>query len=348
MPHILQNYTFFSKKFAVKYYICRNVWLFVHDMPQLKQKHGWKLYLALFGASLLLFFVYLQLYTQVLGWELPKTKSLRRENASLMTRAEILDHEMDVYGDALAAIEIRDEDIYRSIFGLNSIPSSIREGGYHSKEHYDDLYTADRKGLIRDLNYRSDKMAKRAYIQSKSFDEVEAVLATADNMATSIPAISPVAPERNGMKVSSPYGFRYHPVLKTTRFHSGMDFQRKSGNPVYATGDATVEAILVEMYGYGRQVVLNHGFGYKTRYAHLNAIFVTEGMKVTRGQLIATTGNTGLTSGPHLHYEVIYKGQNVNPAHYFDWDMTPEQYKELTSSSNEAADPYYVHPSHRK
>lgn len=317
-------------------------------MPTFKKKYGWKLYLALFGASLLLFFGYLQLYTHVLGWELPKTKSLRRENASLMTRAEILDREMDVFNDALAAIEMRDEDIYRSIFGLNSIPASIRDGGYHSKEHYDDLLTSDRKGLLRDLKYRSDKITKRAYIQSKSFDEVETVLATADNMATSIPAISPVAPERNGMKVSSPFGYRYHPVLKYNRFHSGVDFHRKTGNPVYATGDAVVESILVEMYGYGRQLVLNHGFGYKTRYAHLNTIFVTEGMSVRRGQVIATTGNTGLTSGPHLHYEVIYKGRNVNPYHYYDSGLTPEQYRDLTVSSDEASDPYYVHPSHRK
>lgn len=315
-------------------------------MLGLQQKKHLRRYLALFAASILLFIIYLHIYTAVLGWELPKTKSLRRRNASLLTRVEVLSHTIDEYSQTLNALELRDEDIYRSIFGLASIPPQVRESGLRKDSHYGELEEQLRNGNVSSLRRRADVLLKKAYVQSKSYDEIELMLNTADNMATSIPAICPVAPGK--YRISSTYGYRRHPVLGYSRLHSGMDFALKPGNPVYVTGDGVVEEVKVEMRGYGRQVVVNHGFGYKTRYAHLKEILVTEGMKVKRGEQIATTGNSGLSSGPHLHYEVLYKGKNVNPAPYFDRDITPEQYSDMLDKSGGPMSGFYVHPSHRK
>lgn len=273
------------------------------------RKHLKLLMVIAFVLSVIMAVGYVHVYIFILGLELPKTYLLRRENSSLKTQTVLLDHELDQYASSLEALEIRDEEIYRSIFGLNSISKSVRESGIPN-------------------GTRADMLAKKACVQSKSFDEISLMLTTADNMATSVPAILPLMP--GNINISSPFGYRSHPVLRRNMFHEGIDFSIKPGAPVYVTGDGVVENIRFEMFGYGRQVVINHGFGYKTRYAHLKAILVTEGMKVRRGMQIATTGNTGLTSGPHLHYEVIYRGNNVNPWNYFDTDITPDQYREMT------------------
>lgn len=310
-------------------------------------KHKIMCCLAFFAASVVLFFVYLQIYVGVLGLELPKTRILKRQNAALVTQSRVLGHRVGQNEVALDALALRDEDIYRSIFGLGSIPESVRNSGLDGA-NYSEFDKLDRKGNISALRSRSDVMVKKAFVQSRSFDEIELMLATADNMATSVPAICPIAPVMDKIRISSPFGYRIHPVLKYARFHKGIDFNIKPGNPVFATGDGVVESIAVSMRGYGRQIVINHGFGYKTRYAHLKSILVTEGMKVKRGDRIAISGNSGLSSGPHLHYEVIYKGKNVNPYFYFDRDITLEQYSDMVGKAGDAALPFYIHPSHRK
>lgn len=316
-------------------------------MSEIWDKHKIVCCLAIFVVSVLLFFVYLQIYTKVLGLELPKTRILKRQNATLVTQSKVLGHRIGQNEVALDALALRDEDIYRSIFGLSSISDDVRNSGLDGA-NYAEFDKLDRKGNISALRTRSDVMVKKAYVQSRSYDEIELMLATADNMATSVPAICPVAPVMGKVRISSPFGYRVHPVLKYARFHRGIDFNIKPGNPVFATGDGVVESIEVNMRGYGRQVVINHGFGYKTRYAHLKSILVTEGMKVKRGDRIALSGNSGLSSGPHLHYEVIYKGKNVNPYFYFDRDITLEQYSDMVGKAGDAALPFYIHPSHRK
>lgn len=322
--------------------------IFAPDMSGFWQKKHIRRSLALFALSLGMFFLYMYLYTAVLGWELPKTRSLRRRNAALVTRAEILSHRLDEYSMALNALELRDEDIYRSIFGLNSISKEVREGGMRRDRRYSEEDEADRNAKFKDLRLRADVVMKKAYVQSKSYDEIEVMLNTADNMSASIPAICPIKPDKDLYRISSSYGYRRHPILGYSLMHKGMDFALKSGSPVYSTGDGTVESIKMELRGYGRQVVVDHGFGYKTRYAHLKEILVTEGMKVTRGEQIATSGNTGLSSGPHLHYEVMYKGRNVNPAHYFDSDLSLSQYEDMLDKSDSPLHQFYIHPSHRK
>lgn len=305
-------------------------------------KKLWRIrYLTFFAFSVAMFFVYLHVYTDLLGMELPKTRRLRRQNVELAARTRELNRRLDALVDPLEALELRDEGIYRSVFALNSIPHQVREGGFAYDRKYRETDGHDRGGNISSLKMRSDMLVKKAYVQSRSYDEIVQMLAAAGNMATCIPAICPIVPDESMSRISSRYGFRRHPVLGYSRLHRGIDFSMNPGNPVYATGDAVVESVKIEMRGYGRQVVLDHGFGYKTRYAHLKSILVTEGMKVKRGEQIATTGNSGLSTGPHLHYEVIYKGHNVNPVNYFDKDITLEQYIDMIDRAAEESEKFY-------
>ena len=109
-----------------------------------------------------------------------------------------------------------------------------------------------------------------------------------------------------------------------------------------------MESVKFERFGYGHHVIIDHGFGYKTRYAHLKSIGVTEGMKIKRGECIGESGNSGKSTGPHLHYEVIYKGNHMNPANYYDLSITPEEYSVMVQNTADASEKITMHPSHRR
>jgi murein DD-endopeptidase MepM/ murein hydrolase activator NlpD len=167
-------------------------------------------------------------------------------------------------------------------------------------------------------------------------------------MASCIPAISPVTTDRSIYRLSSSFGYRTDPFTGRTRRHTGVDFAMKPGVPIYATGDGVVTSVKFELFGYGNQVLIDHGFGYKTRYAHLKTIGVAEGMKVKRGECIGISGNSGRSSGPHLHYEVLYKDRHVNPSNYYDLTITPEEYAAMVQNTADASHKITLHPSHRK
>jgi murein DD-endopeptidase MepM/ murein hydrolase activator NlpD len=193
-----------------------------------------------------------------------------------------------------------------------------------------------------------DVLTKKTYVQSKSFDEVAQLSKRAGDMASCIPAIPPINPTPGTYRFSSGFGYRVDPVYGRSARHGGVDFAMPPGNPVYSTGDGVVEKVSFEFFGYGNQVVIDHGFGYKTRYAHLKSVGVVEGMKVKRGECIGESGNSGRSSGPHLHYEVLYKGAPVNPANYFDLTITPEEYATMVQNTADASGRVTLHPSHKK
>ena len=148
-------------------------------------------------------------------------------------------------------------------------------------------------------------------------------------MASCIPAIPPFAPDRNRFRMSSPFGYRTDPVYGGGEYHTGQDFSMKKGTPIYTTGDGVVEYAKFSFTGYGNEIVIDHGFGYKTRYAHLSMISVAEGMKLKRGDCIGESGNSGKSTGEHLHYEVIYRGDRVNPMNFMDIDMPVSEYSAM-------------------
>ena len=284
---------------------------------------------ALVVASVALSCVYLWLFTSVLGLELPKTTMLRKSNAKWISKLELMNRQLDMYDETLRGLGIRDDEIYRNIFGMNEIPQEVRNAGFGGVNRYAYLDNISENSLLKMTTIRLDVLTKKTFVQSKSFDDVESLSRRAGDMASCIPAVLPIVPDRSKFRLSSSFGYRSAPISGKTRMHTGFDFALKPGNPVYATGDGVVASVTFDLFNYGNSIVIDHGFGYKTIYAHLKTVLVTEGMKIKRGECIAESGNTGKSTGPHLHYEVMYKGKYVNPVNYFDLDMPIEEYSSM-------------------
>ncbi len=262
----------------------------------------------------------------------PKERMLMREIDIYKTQLQAMNAELDRMNKVLDNLQQRDNNIYRVIFETEPIPSSAREGAMGGSDRYTSLSNLSTGKLLLETAQKLDKVKSRMYVQSKSFDEVFNLAKQKEAMLTAIPAIQPIN-KRDLKYISSYFGYRVHPFYKTVMFHEGIDFTSPAGSKVFATGDGVVEeASQVIKDGYGRKVIIDHGFGYKTVYAHLQSFRVKPGQRVKRGDWIATVGNTGLSSGPHLHYEVIYNNNHVNPA-YFMFDIDPATFQEMINQS---------------
>lgn len=285
--------------------------------------------LLLFAGSVAMAVLYIWLFTSVLGYDLPKTAFLKAERARWDARMDLMNTKLDRCEESIEALRVRDDDIYRSIFGMNEIPAGVRNAGIGGVDRYSFLDGLESDDRLKNTALRIDRLTRKVYVQSKSFDEVAAVSKTAGDMASCIPAIPPIVPDPSRYKMSSPFGYRTDPFTGASRMHTGLDFAMKIGNPVYATGDGVVESVKFEFFGYGNSITIKHGFGYETIYAHLNSVKVIEGMRVKRGDCIGESGKSGRSSGPHLHYEVVYKGRKVNPANYLDMSMSVQEYSDM-------------------
>ena len=259
----------------------------------------------------------------------PKMYRIIRDNRDLVIKYRILQDRIRTSQRRVDEIRHRDNYVYRSLFSTDtlSIPGVWQP-------YPDSKYAPLMVGTWRQL----DALARTIYLESVSFDELQQFSKNKEQLSAAVPAIWPI--DRSALHNNHIGAFsarRMHPVLGYIRPHTGIDFGCDRGTPVYATGDAVVETASASGFngGYGKQVLLNHEFGYKTRYAHLNEVLVKPGERVTRGQIIARTGNTGRSTGPHLHYEVIHKGVPVNPINYFNRNMTPEEYERLMENMRE-------------
>lgn len=265
----------------------------------------------------------------------PKEKRLKRQLEETTYQMELLKQRTEKITAVLQDIQERDNTIYRVIFEAEPISPSIREAGFGGVDRYKglrDYYNAD---MIVGLTRKVDQLSKQLYVQSKSFDEVWNLVKNKANMLAAIPAIQPVA-NRDLTRVASGYGWRMHPIYKTEKLHTGMDFTSPVGTEVYATGNGVVRKVEMNGRGYGNNVMINHGFGYETLYAHLSKVRVKSGQKVSRGDLIGYVGNTGTSSGPHLHYEVRKNDNPVNPVNFYYNDLSPEEYEKMLEISSRA------------
>lgn len=278
-----------------------------------------------FVIGMLLFLFYMWLWVSVFGIDLPKTAILKRQNAIWNTRMDQMSQQLDRYDELLSLMAMRDNRIYRSVYGLDDIPEAVRSSGLGGENRY----TALEGTALLDISRRLDVLEKRAYVQSKSFDDVLVVQQTAGDMASHIPAIPPMNTDPSTYRLSSPFGYRSDPILGYTKRHNGMDFACPPGNPIYATGDGVVVVAKNDRSGYGRHVEVDHGFGYVTRYAHMSRLDVEVGQEVKRGDCLGLSGRSGRITGPHLHYEVIYRKKYVNPYWYMDLDIPSKDYMEM-------------------
>ncbi len=286
-------------------------------------------------AGIGLVFMYFWIYTSVLGLDLPKTAYLKRRHARLEAKINVLNMELDQSERTLNGIESRDDDVYRSIYGLSPIPAEVKNSGLEGVNRYAELQRLGANSALKRTVLRADALMKRVYVNSKSLDEVAQVAAQSGDMMSCVPNVPPILPKPGTFYLSSGFGFRTDPIYGDSRRHQGQDFASFIGNPVYATGDAVVKKVSFQYRGYGNEIVLDHGYGYETRYAHLNTIEVAEGMKVHRGDRIGTVGNTGKSTGAHLHYEVLYMGGRVNPMNYLDINMPVEEYQAMVDRRRE-------------
>lgn len=277
------------------------------------------------GIAFALVFVWIAFYFI----DSPKVKILERENNELKTEVEYLSSRIDKMSDVLLDIEDRDDNVYRTIFEADPVPTSVRYPLLVDDTRLDSMSRSEAYEMLRAANKKADQLTVRLAAQSKSLDTLERLATRKSEMLTCIPAIRPL---KNMHEISSGFGRRYHPVLKTLRVHTGVDITAPKGTPVYATADGTVSSENPGS-GYGITVVINHGYSYQSLYAHLSKKVVRPGQKVKRGQLIGYVGSTGMASGSHLHYEVIKNGQKVNPVYYFNTDITPEEYNSILESS---------------
>ena len=300
---------------------------------KIERKKGRKLGYALLGitASFLAGFLLLLVYLNLPQIETPKEKAMKRELQNMKLQYEVLNKKMTQAQKVLAEVENRDNNIYRVYFEANPIPEEQRKAGFGGINRYKDLEGYDNSELIMETAKRLDILQKQIVVQSKSLDEIANLAEEKEKLLTAIPAIQPVKNE-NLKRMASGYGMRMHPILKYRKMHNGMDFSAPTGSLVYATGDAVVKKAK-RTTGFGNLVVLDHGFGYETYYAHLSEFKVRRGQKVKRGEIIAEVGSTGLSTAPHLHYEVHKNGKVVNPINFYHGDLTAEEYDIMLNQS---------------
>ena len=268
--------------------------------------------------------------------ESPKERAMQRELTKYKRQTRQLNDRVERAEKVLVNLEERDDALYRTIFETAPVSQSERRSGIGGVERYEDLEGMDDGGLLKETTMKVDDLTKRLYVESKSLDEIYEMARTKSERMSAMPAIMPVAKDK--AKVVSGFGMRFHPILKHYRLHAGMDITARQGTPVYATGDGVVRVSgrnAQGLGGYGVVVVVDHGFGFQTLYAHMQGTKVRVGQKVKRGEQIGTVGSSGLSTGSHLHYEVILNGKKVDPVYYFSGNLTPEEYEEVIELARE-------------
>ena len=260
-------------------------------------------------------------------------KEAAKENQSLRQEISSFNKDLSLILEVLGDIQLRDDNIYRAIFETDPYPDYKRQlgtGGNSMKyKKYENMEYGD---LVIEISKKIELIEKKLASQSKSFDEVFDLTKEKQKMIKSIPSIQPVS-NRDLTRIASGFGLRMHPIYKIIKMHKGMDFTAPIGTEIYATGDGIVEKV-GWVGGYGRTIMINHGFGYKTRYAHCSKYNCRKGQKVKRGDLIGFVGNTGQSSGPHLHYEVFKNNKQINPVNFFFNDLSPEEYDKVIEISS--------------
>lgn len=311
------------KKVYYQYEPNRRVYRRVY--PTLKQRFVSGLWRLLF--AIILGGVFFLVYWFVVNT--PQMSELMRENSRLKAQYRVLSRKVDDALLILHDIEERDDNLYRVLLEADPVPEQTRRAGYNGTNRYAELTDMDNAELVINTSQKVDMLEKKLYMQVRSFNEIVELSREQENKLACIPAIQPVS-NRDLKRTASGYGYRSDPIYHVRNFHHGMDFACDTGTPVYATGNGKVVFARWKS-GYGYLIEIDHGFGYRTRYAHLSKILVKEGQRVIRSEEIGLAGSTGKSTGPHVHYEVWVGNKDVNPINYYFMDLDAEQYEEMVS-----------------
>lgn len=295
-------------------------------------------FLAYFIGSLMIALIYWALFASF--FESPKEKALKREVEQMTIQYDLIHREMASVETVLEDLQKTDDNLYRSIFEAEPIPAEQRDGGIGGVNRYEALEGYNNSNLVIETASRLDKIRKKMSVQSRSFDQLINLAKDKGEMLRSVPAIIPVS-NKDLTRTASGYGWRIHPIYKISKFHYGMDFTAPLGTEVYATGNGTVVGMVTSQRGLGKHIIIDHGFGYSSTYAHLSNFNVRVGQKVQRGDIIGYVGNTGTSVANHLHYEIKLNGQNVDPVNYYFEDLNSEEYErmvEIASKTGQSFD----------
>lgn len=283
---------------------------------------------GLFFASIVLFLAYTYL-------ESPKERILQRENDQLQDQYRELNSRLNSLSEVLKDLEDRDDNIYRVIFEAEPIDANERTSGIGGVNRYNHLQGYDFSDLTVTTHKRLDDIAKRIVVQSTSLDEIVELAKNKEAMLSRIPAIQPIS-NADLTRMASGYGMRIDPHYKVPKMHAGMDFTAPTGTPIYATGDGTVLRADAEASGYGNHIRIDHGYGYVTLYGHMSKLKARPGQRVKRGEIIGYVGSTGKSTAPHLHYEVRYNGDPINPIDFYFNDISEDQYDQMIEMAKNA------------
>jgi murein DD-endopeptidase MepM/ murein hydrolase activator NlpD len=295
-------------------------------------------FLAYFTGSVIIALVYWVVFASF--FDSPKEKALKREVEQMTIQYDLIHREMVNVENVLEDLQKTDDNLYRTIFEAEPIPATLREVGVGGVNRYEALEGYNNSNLVIETATRLDKIRKKIYVQSKSFDDLIDMAKRKEDMLRSVPAILPIS-NKDLTRTASGYGLRIHPIYKIIKFHAGMDFTAPAGTDVYATGNGTVVAVLKSKRGLGNHIIINHGFGYTSIYAHLSNFNIRVGQKVQRGDVIGFVGNTGTSVANHLHYEIKLNGANIDPVNYYFEDLSPVEYErmiEIASKTGQSFD----------
>lgn len=315
-------------KIKVKYHFNTKTMTFEEIRVSVKQKL-FKVFSILTSGMVLATLAMIILYSFI---DSPKEKILIREIEEYKLQYEIMNKRLDQVSVILGDIQNRDDNVYRMIFEAEPVADNIRKAGYGGEDRYSRFNGMQNEVLMKTTSNKLDVISRQLYIQSKSFDEVIQMVKNKEKMLACIPAIQPT--DKKQSTIVSGFGYRIHPIYKTLRMHTGIDFAAKMGTPIYATGDGVVIDPKGNESGYGNVVVISHGYGYQSLYGHMSKKAVNFGDHVKRGQLIGYVGSTGLSVSPHCHYEVIKNGKKIDPIHFFYNDLTPAEYEQMIKDAS--------------
>jgi len=285
---------------------------------------------AVSGLSLgaLFFFVFVSTVSS------PEEKQLGQEKSHMQAQYKVLERQFDEMQEVVTDLQDRDDNLYRVVFQADPIPFSVRRATAANTQYYEQLLDMTNSEIVVTTSKKLGELKKQLYIQSKSYDEIVLLARNKETMLANLPAIQPVL-NKDLKQMASGYGWRIDPIYHSRRFHAGMDFAAPTGTDIYATGNGTVISAGWEQ-GYGNCVQINHNYGYQTLYGHMSAFKVRAGQTVKRGDVIGLVGSTGKSTGPHLHYEVHFKGEIMNPQNYYFLDLSPAEYDKMVQMSNNA------------
>jgi murein DD-endopeptidase MepM/ murein hydrolase activator NlpD len=294
----------------------------------LQQKFGQ--FLTYFTASIVLAIIYFWIFGSF--FDSPKEKGLKRQISELKVNYHLVADQLNKIEALLTDLQERDDNIYRTIFEAEPVHSSVREAGFGGSDNYRDLEKLENSQIVIGVKSRLDIIMKKIYVQSKSYDDIIKLARNKEAMLAAIPAIQPIS-NKDLKRTASGWGWRIHPIYKIRKFHYGMDFTAPTGTDIYATGDGVIEEIDNAKRGFGNELVINHGYGYKTLYGHMSGFNVKVGQRVKRGDVIGYVGSTGLSTAPHLHYEVSINGEKVNPVNFYFNDLSAPEYDKMIELS---------------